>query len=59
MWSAVSNGIGMVVCLSQHDFPKNRPVISATEQIAMKILLHQLPSSLNQECQNHTDFHCL
>ena len=27
MWPAVSNGIGMMVCLPQHDLPKNRPVV--------------------------------
>ena len=35
MWSAVSNGIGMVGCLPKHELPK---VISATGQIATKIL---------------------
>ena len=57
MWSAVSNGIGMLGFLPRHDPPLENspmasrigPLTSATAQIAVKIRLHLL---LHQRPQN-------
>ena len=54
MWSAVTNGIGMVVCLPKHKLSKDRPVISATGHIGTKILKTRAIASDIRDKKHHS-----